>query len=207
MLIPESGKRRISVELLLAWAVCVHGTRLGMSPQKWMQGEDVPVPFGKLDPKGNVREGIIIPSAFPTFSILHFTVGFSPQRARQDLGSGSVLTAAQLWQNGSMTWFKLAGAAERKYLMELPASLFKSASDFSSSILPSYSWNPLVRGVDGVVPSPLGDRSGFGRRLSLVLYLCKIPQSEEMWNSVCVLKGAGAPGCEVLLLLSKSHTR
>lgn len=119
MLIPGSGKRRISVELLLAWAVCVHGTRLGMSPQKWMQGEDVPVPFGKLDPKGNVREGIIIPSAFPTLSILHFTVGFSPQRARQDLGSGSVLTAAQLWQNGSMTWFKLEGAAERKYLMEL----------------------------------------------------------------------------------------
>lgn len=57
-----------------------------MSPRKRMRGEDVPVlpwrttaPFGKLEPKHSVKEGII-PRVFPTLSILHFPVWFFPPK-------------------------------------------------------------------------------------------------------------------------------
>lgn len=67
-----------------------------MSPQKRMQGEDVPVlpwrreqevPFGKLGPKDSVKEGII-PSVFPTLSSLHFTVWFFPTKSQAGFGIG-----------------------------------------------------------------------------------------------------------------------
>lgn len=101
----QEKKRRISVELLSAWAVRVHGMSLGREILgKRRQGEDIPVlPWrkGSLNPRTGCEGRDFIPT----------DLGFPP-KARQDLGSGWALAAAQLLHNGSVTPFQPVGAAQ-----------------------------------------------------------------------------------------------
>lgn len=141
--------------------------------------ENKTLPFGHKD---NVKKRIIP-------SDLMF-----PQRAGQDLGSGSALA-----KNGSMTWFQLVGAAERKYLMEAPQLPLLNLLQFFQ-LDPSRLFLKF--------PSQPGDVCGvllLEIVLGLGLGLCEILQSRQSWDCVCVRiygeKGTLIPNLSLGLLL------